>query len=196
MKIVLQKAGKAALLVIFPLVSLWAADTAMSKAIDTEHSVLTVRVYKSGFLSAFGHEHEIRAPIQTGTFDEDKPVVDLAVDARTLQVRDSGISDKDRAEIQATMLGPKVLDSEKFPDIRFHSTQVDHLGGEKWIVHGDLTLHGETRPVEVEVEGQNGHYRGSAQLRQKDFGITPVTVAGGTIKVKNEVRVEFEIVGK
>ena len=196
MRIVSQKASKAALLVIFPLASLWAADAAMSKLIDTEHSALTVRVYKGGFLSAFGHEHEIRAPIQTGTFNEDNPAVDFAVDARKLQVRAPDVSDKDRTEIQATMLGPKVLDSEKFPDIRFLSTQVDRLGGEKWVVHGDLTLHGETLPVKVEVEGQNGHYRGSAQLRQKDFGITPVTVAGGTIKVKNEVRVEFEIVGK
>jgi polyisoprenoid-binding protein YceI len=63
-------------------------------------------------------------------------------------------------------------------------------------VHGELTLHGETRPVRVTVEGQNGRYHGSAELRQKDFGITPVTVAGGTVKVKNEVRVEFDVVGK
>jgi hypothetical protein len=33
-------------------------------------------------------------------------------------------------------------------------------------------------------------------LRQSEFGITPVTVAGGTIKVKDEVRVEFEVVGR
>jgi len=36
-------------------------------------------------------------------------------------------------------------------------------------------------------------YRGSATLKQTDFGITPVTVAGGTVKVKNEVKVEFDI---
>jgi len=109
---------------------------------------------------------------------------------------DKDVSDKDRAEIQQTMLGPKVLDSEKYTEIRFHSTQVDRLGEGKWIVHGDLTVRGQTRPVKVEVEGQNGHYRGTAELKQKDFGITPVTVGGGVVKVKNEFRVEFEIVGK
>jgi hypothetical protein len=36
-------------------------------------------------------------------------------------------------------------------------------------------------------------YRGSATLKQTDFGITPVTVAGGTVKVKDEVKIEFEI---
>ena len=48
----------------------------------------------------------------------------------------------------------------------------------------------------ADVERQAQRYRGSAQLRQREFGITPVTVAGGAIKVKDEVRVEFEIVGK
>jgi hypothetical protein len=66
----------------------------------------------------------------------------------------------------------------------------------KWTAHGDLTLHGQSHPVKVDVERQDGRYRGSARLRQSEFGITPVTVAGGTIKVKDEVRVEFEIVGR
>ena len=113
-----------------------------------------------------------------------------------MRVMDKGISEKDRAEIQQTMLGPKVLDSEKFPTIRFRSTRVELLGEGKWSLLGDLTIHGETRPVKVRVEGENGHYRGTAELKQKDFGITPVTVGGGAVKVKNELRIEFDIVSK
>ncbi len=166
------------------------------KTIDTEKSVMTVRVFKSGLFSAFAHEHEISAPIQQGSFTEDNPSVELAVDARQMRVMDKDVSAKDRAEIQQTMLSPTVLDSERFPEIRYRSTQVDRLGGSKWIVHGDLTIHGQTHPVRVDVEGQNGHYRGFAEVKQRDFGITPITVGGGAIKVKNELRVEFEIVGK
>ena len=184
------------LLVVPALLPGWAADAGSQKAIDTERSVLTVRVYKTGLFSAFAHDHEIRAPIQKGVFDEDKSTVEFLVDAHALRVLDSDVSDKDRAEIQATMLGPKVLDSEKFPEIRFHSTEVNRLSESKWIVHGNLTLHGQTRPMKVDVELKNTRYRGSAQLLQKDFGITPVTIAGGTVKVKDEVRVEFEIVGR
>jgi polyisoprenoid-binding protein YceI len=166
------------------------------KEIDTARSVLSVRVYRSGLFSALGHDHEVRAPIQKGTFDEQSDSVDLRVDARALRIVDANISEKDRTEIQSTMLGPKVLDSERFPEIRFHASRVEPSPDGKWRLHGELTLHGETRPVIVEAEGQNGHYRGWAQLRQKDFAMTPVTVAGGTVKVKNEVRVEFEIFGK
>jgi len=35
------------------------------------------------------------------------------------------------------------------------------------VLLGDLTIHGETRPVKVRVEGENGHYRGTAELKQK-----------------------------
>ncbi len=44
------------------------------------------------------------------------------MDARKMRVMDKDVSDKDRAEIQETMLGPKVLDTAQFPEIRFHST--------------------------------------------------------------------------
>jgi polyisoprenoid-binding protein YceI len=172
------------------------AEASAERTIDTERSAMTVRVYKSGLFSSFGHDHEIRAPIKDGAFDEEKSTVWFVVEARSLQVRDSDASEKDRAEIQATMLGPKVLDSEKFREIRFHSTEINHHSNDQWTVHGNLTLHGQTRPVQAEVERKNDGYRGSARLRQKDFGITPVSIAGGSVKVKDEVRIEFEIVGK
>jgi hypothetical protein len=50
------------------------------------------------------------------------------------------------------------------------------------------------RPVAVDVTLKGEHYRGAATLKQTDFGITPVTVAGGTVKVKDEVKIEFEVV--
>jgi polyisoprenoid-binding protein YceI len=164
--------------------------------IDAEHSTLTIRVYKTGLFAAFAHDHEINAPIRQGSFDEDKQAVELSVDARTLRVVDPGVSASERSQIQATMLGPKVLDSDKFQEIKFRSTSVERAGEGKWTVHGELTLHGQTHPVKLEVQGGKGHYRGSAVLKQKDFGITPVSIAGGSVKVKDEIRVEFDIEGK
>jgi len=165
------------------------------RQIDVQKSKLTVRVYKSGLFSAFAHDHEITAPITHGVFQEANPSVELTVDARKLRVVDPEVSDKDRAEIQATMLSAKVLEAEKFPEISFRSSKIERLGADKWAVQGDLSLHGQTRPVKVEVERQSGIYRGSATVLQKDFGIEPIRIAGGSVKVKNEVRIEFEIVG-
>lgn len=175
---------------------LWVVYAISQTEIDTQRSVLTVHVYKSGMFSAFGHEHAVRAPIQHGTFDEDKGTVDFVLDAGTLQVLDPDVSEKDRADIQSTMLGPKVLDSSQFHEIRFQSTKVSRSGENRWTVNGDLTLHGQTHPAKVDVERRDGRYHGSARVRQSEFGITPVTIGGGTIKVKDEVGVEFEVVGK
>jgi polyisoprenoid-binding protein YceI len=176
----------------------WSAQPARAATadMDAEHSTLTIRVYKTGLFSAFAHDHEINAPIRHGSFDEEKQTVELSVDARTLKVMDPGVSVSDRVQIQSTMLGPKVLDSEQFQEIKFHSTSIERAGAEKWTLNGELTLHGQTHPVKVEVQGEKGHYRGSAVLKQKDFGITPVSIAGGSVKVKDEIRVEFDIVGR
>src|SRR5207247_11204022 len=175
------------LLAISAISMLWARNASVQTAIDPQKSSITVSVFKAGVFSAFGHEHEISAPMQQGSFTENPGSVELTVDARRMRVMDKGISEKDRAEIQQTMLGPKVLDSEKFPEIRFRSTGVERLGEGKWTVLGELTIHGETRPVNMHVEGANGRYRGEAELQQKDFGITPVTVGGGAVKVKEEL---------
>ena len=186
----------AAALLLLAVSSTAAAPT--TREMDVARSSMTIRVFKAGLFSAFGHNHVIRASIAQGAFDEGPglPSVELQVDARQLQVLDPDLSAKDRAEVQQTMLGPSVLDSARFPEIRFRSLTIEKAGEGKWRVHGDLTLHGQTRPVLAEVSGEPGHYRGSAKVRQTDFGIKPVSVGGGTIKVKNEVRVEFEIFGR
>jgi polyisoprenoid-binding protein YceI len=165
-----------------------------SRKIDGTHSTITVHVSKSGFLSAFAHNHEIQAPIQSGEVKQSgTQFVDLRVDARKLQVLDPEVSEGTRTQIQDTMNSIQVLDVGHFPEIRFQSTSVEPKGPGHWIVHGNLALHGKDRPIAVEVTLKDERFRGSASLKQTDFGITPVTVAGGTVKVKDEVKIEFEI---
>jgi hypothetical protein len=53
---------------------------------DTRHSTLKVRVFKSGMFSAFAHDHEIEAPIAQGSVSlSTKPSIELRVDARKLR---------------------------------------------------------------------------------------------------------------
>src|SRR5439155_558263 len=94
--------------VIFLSSLLWAADAPAGAAIDPQKSSITVSVFKAGVFSAFGHEHELSAPIEQGSFTENSASVELTVDARRMRVMDKGISEKDRTDIQQTMLGPKV----------------------------------------------------------------------------------------
>jgi polyisoprenoid-binding protein YceI len=173
--------------------ALAAAASAQQRAIDTERSVMTVRVYKAGVLSALGHDHEIAAPITSGTVDTAAHTVEMHLKAGALKVVDPNVSEKDRAEIQSAMLGAEVLDAAGHPEIVFRSTTVAPGGAGSWTVNGNLTLHGQTRPVTVEVRETGGHYVGTSRFKQTEYGITPVKVAGGIIRVKDEIRIEFDI---
>lgn len=165
--------------------------------VDPAKSTVKVHVFKAGLLSAFGHEHDIVAPIASGAVDtsSDTPQVELAFHATELKALDPDLKPTDRAEVQSTMVGPKVLDAERFPEIRFRSKVVTRAG-EGWQVEGELSLHGHTRPVSLRVTESGGSYSGSVKLRQTEFGITPVTIGGGTVKVKDELRLDFTIVLK
>jgi polyisoprenoid-binding protein YceI len=164
------------------------------KAIDVNKSSLKIRVFKSGAFSAFAHDHEIEAPITEGTIDPSANAVHLRVDSRKIRVLDREITADKRAEIQDTMQSATVLDVERFPDISYQSTTVTGRGEAHWEVRGNLTLHGKSQPVMVEVSLEVGHYRGSAAVKQSDFGIEPIRIAGGMVKVKDQVKIEFDIV--
>lgn len=164
-------------------------------AIDVERSTITIHVFKSGLFRAFADNHLIQAPVAKGSIDESAtPHVDLVIEAQRLHVLDPTLSPKDREQVQGRMLGAEVLDATRFPQIRFHSTAVEQLERDHWLVHGTLDLHGQTRLVTVKVTRENGRYIGWTTLRQTDFAITPVSVAGGTVKVKDEISIEFDIV--
>jgi polyisoprenoid-binding protein YceI len=169
-----------------------------ARPIDTERSTITVRVSKAGVFSPFaGDNHEVSAPIASGTInDSNNASIVLKIDARKLKVLDPKLPPDKRAEVQQTMHSDKVLDSMRFPNIEFASTKIRPDGHNKWVVVGNLTLHGETHPVTANVERRNGRYLGSTTFKQREFGISPVSVAGGTVKVKDEVKIEFDVVAK
>ncbi|HEV2198972.1 MAG TPA: YceI family protein [Bryobacteraceae bacterium] len=169
---------------------------ASDEIVDVNRSVLIVHVGKTGLFSAAGHEHWVDAPISRGQFNEGAEAqVEFAVDAQKMMVRpDEKTSTKDRAMIQETMQS-SVLESQKYPEIRFRSTSVTPMGRQAWRVAGTLTLHGVSKAVAVEVRRDGDVYAGSARLKQTEFGIQPVSIAGGVVKVKNELDITFKITG-
>lgn len=166
--------------------------TAQSHPIDLHRSTVTVQVFRGGVFSFAGDNHTIQAPIASGRVDESGQVVTLEIDAHQMKVLDPKLPAEKRAEVQQRMLGPEVLDTAKYPRIVFQSTSASRHG-EEVLVHGNLDLHGHREPVEVRAVAKNGSYRGFASIRQTRFGIQPVKVAGGTVRVKDEVRIDFTI---
>jgi hypothetical protein len=170
------------------------SGSAEDRLIDTERSTVTVRVFKAGPFRAIADDPVvIQAPLAEGTFDAAVPHVSIVIDTRRMRVLDPGLSAQDREQVQARMLGPDVLDVQRFRRIHFHSVTIEHLGGARWLARGELELRGQIRPFNVNVSAQNGRYTGRATVKQSDFGIVPISIAGGTVKVKDEITVDFDI---
>ena len=167
---------------------------AQAVPLDAGRSSLTIRVEKTGLFSAFAHNHSIEAPVASGQLDAGGRSIVLMFHAKEMKVVDEGVKDSERAEIDQMMKSDKVLDVQRFPEIRFSSTSVTPQPGDRFQVHGDLTLHGVTRPVDLTVALVHDRYTGSVKLKQTDFGIVPVSIAGGAVKVKDVVEIVFEIV--
>jgi polyisoprenoid-binding protein YceI len=167
---------------------------AASSPVDVEHSKLSIHVFKKGLFSGFAHDHDIAAPLSSGSVDPAAPSVEVDFDARQLKVLDPGTSAGDLAKIQETMLSDKVLDAARFPEISFISRSVKPAGENAYTVEGDLTLHGATHPLTLAVSLLNDHYKGSVKLQQSDFGITPISLFGGSVKVKDVIEISFDIV--
>ena len=165
---------------------------ASQKQIDPELSSLTIHVGKTGLLSAAGHEHTVKAPITEGTVDDGAEArVSFRVEAARLIV----MPEEHRDEIQHSMQ-EHVLESSRFPEITFVSSKVRPTGENVWRVSGMLMLHGHVKPLELQVRLINGRFVGSTEIKQTDFGIQPVSAAGGTVKVKNELTLDFSIMTK
>lgn len=180
---------------------------AATYTIAPEGNRLEVFTAKAGLFKAAGHAHVVRAMVFGGEIEADpaRPQgarLKLLIQAGSLKVMDPGLPEKDRATVQKNMEGDATLDVNRFATITFDSKAVsaepDGKGGYRVTLDGTLGLHGVENavkvPADVTIKGDDLTAKGEVQIRQKDFGITPFKAALGTIGVKNEVRIEFEIV--
>ncbi len=203
-----MRAFSAALIVLLAPFSLGAQGTA-SYSVDPQQSKVEIHVGKQGAFSAFGHDHLVAANQVSGDakFDAqnvDQSSVHLKIPTKSITVIDPGESEKDRKEVQAAMEGEKVLDVARFPEIAFTSTSVSGAkktpNGWELTLAGKLNLHGVEKPVtfplRVTANANELHGEGELSVLQTDYGITPVKAGGGTVKVKDKLKITFSIVAK
>jgi polyisoprenoid-binding protein YceI len=99
---------------------------------------------------------------------------------------------------------PDFFDVERYPEIRFRSTKVEGSSPGRFLVRGDLTVHGVTRPVMLDVEyhgwtpdpwgGRRAGFSASTEVDREDFGLTwNIAIETGGFVVGKKARLEFEI---
>jgi polyisoprenoid-binding protein YceI len=196
-------------LLLLALLAAGASAQTRTYTIVPSESRFWVFVAKAGLLSAFAHDHEIGVKGFSGKVTipaggAGSGALQLDIETKSLAVLDKKPSESDKKKILDAMHND-VLESAKYETIEFKSAAVSDLkqtGEDSYnlTLAGDLRLHGVTKriavPVQLTVTPQQLRATGQCTLRQSDFGIKPYSAAGGTVKVKNEVVVHFDIVAK
>lgn len=175
--------------------------------VDARASRFTVQAFATGILSAMGHNPRIGIRSFSGEVDFSAEAAKagafrLTMKSNSLGVLDD-ISDKDRREIEK-MMNEQVLESSKYPDILYEAPTVTiaRIDGSLYsaTLAGALSFHGVTRnqPITARIAVFDEMIRASGEfsLNQSDYGIKPISVAGGALKVKDELKFSFEMVAR
>ncbi len=170
------------------------AVTACARAdtwqIDPMHTAAQFSVRHMGISTVRGAFTKVSGSVQYDAADPSKTVINVSIDAASIDTRVT-MRDND-------LRSPAYFDVAKFPSLTFKSKRVEAAGGKLRVV-GDLTMHGVTREVTLDVEGPsqpmkdprgNLHMGASAttQINRKDYGVN-----GGGMMVADEIGITIDI---
>ena len=182
-------------------------ETSIHYVTDTRASQFTVQVFSGGLLSAFGHNPTIAisnfvGEAQVNPDDVEHSSLRITVKAESLTVKDN-VADKDRREMERAM-HEEILETASYPEIIYECTNISATkageGQYSVTLTGDLTLHGVTRshmvPARVALTEDSLRAFGTFTLMQTDYDLKLASVAGGALKVKDELKFSFNILAR
>lgn len=172
---------------------------------DPAASHVRIKLGRAGIFGFLGHDHLIEAPIAEGRIEMGPDAVRSSrvafrFSAAALAVVPGTEPADDIPEVEARMRGPEILDADRYPEIAFDSTDVHGRGGTAGEldlrVRGWLTLRGRKHvvevPVRVRLDGDSLSARGEVELRLRDLGIEPPSVAR-VVNVANRFTISIDV---
>jgi polyisoprenoid-binding protein YceI len=175
--------------------------------IDATASRFTVQAFATGVLSVFGHhpaigirDYEAEIQFVPQTFENAR--VHVKVQTSAMEVLDEMKRD-DRQKLEQEMFD-KVLNVNHFPTAVYEGKEITvHKLSDNLLqarVTGELSFHGVTQAFSFDARvtpmGTMLRISGEFPLRQSDYGIKPVSFAGGALRLKDEVKFKFELVAR
>ena len=171
----------------FPRVGTWTLDPTHT-AIEFEAKHLMIAKVKGRFADFDG--------ALTVADDPTKSSVSVTIKSASIDTRTGQRDDHLRS--------PDFLEVDKYPEIAFVSTSLEHDDGDDWRINGDLTIHGVTKPVtlKTEYEGQAGDpwggqrvaFSAETKISREDWGLTwnQALEAGGWL-VGKEIKLKLDV---
>lgn len=162
-------------------------------ALDPDHAALIFKVDHLGFSTYVGRFERFDVSLE---FEEDDPA-----ESRVAAIIDMTSLDVANDDFAETLMGPGWFDAAAFPEAQFQSTGIVITGENAGTMTGDLTLHGVTAPVNLEIAFNGGgrdRLRGAyaiglsarGEISRSAFGVDSFNGLVGD-KVGIEIEAEF-----
>jgi polyisoprenoid-binding protein YceI len=188
--------SQAFLLALALFLALSAAAQTSTWTIDPKHSTAQFTVRHLAISNVSGNFTNVTGTIDLNEKDITQSQVSAVIDVSSVDTR---VSDRDK-----DLRSPNFFDVEKYPTIEFKSKRIVNSAG-KLQVTGDLTMHGTTREVMLDVDGPTpelndpwGNVRrgfsASTTLNRKDFGLTyNHALKTGEAVVGDNVKIQIDL---
>lgn len=164
--------------------------------IDPMHSEITFKVKHLMITNVTGNFKQFDASMEANAEDFSDAAISFEADINSISTgneqRDTHLKSDD------------FFSAEQFPKLSFRSTSFTHKGGSDYVLNGDLTIKGNTKPVSLNVEfgGRMTDFYGqdkagfeiSGKINRSEFGLTwsAVTEAGGVV-VSDEIKLNLAV---
>ncbi|WP_338684327.1 YceI family protein [Streptomyces acidiscabies] len=164
--------------------------------VDPVHSAVSAVAQHLGISSVRGRFTEFSASVEVAPDDVTKSRVEAVIRASSI---DTGNSMRDEH-----LRSGDFLDVETYPEITYRSTGLSVAGADRWTVHGELSMRGVVRGVDLDLSylgtggdpwgGTRAAFRATAELRREDFAMNyNQVVAAGIAAIGTTLRVELDV---
>ncbi len=166
-------------LLIVVALGLPALARAATWTLDPAHTSVQFSVRHLMVSTVRGAFGKVTGTVQVDEKDLTRSKIQATIDAASIDTR---IEKRD-----AHLKSPDFLDVAKYPTITFVSKKIEQVDPGHFKVTGDLTLHGVTREVSLDVEG-------TTKINRKDFGVTwNQALEAGGVAVGDEVTITIDV---
>jgi len=192
-----MKKAAAMAVIVLGMFALATAACAETWAIDPMHSNISFSVQHLVISKVRGQFNKFSGSISATGTDPSSVKIEATIDASSVNTN--------QAKRDGHLMSPDFLDVAKYPTITFKSTKIEAAGDGKWKVIGNLTLHGVTKEVVLEVTGpsaeikdpQGNARRGASattSINRQDYGVAfNKTLDSGGLVAGNEVSISIDV---
>lgn len=155
---------------------------------------MRLQVFKTGLLSGKKHEFVFERFAGEAVYNAtamENSSVRFEIDAASVTLLDTWVSEKEREKI-LDFTRNEMLAVKRFPKIVYQSVAVRRMTNE-YLVEGNLTIRGITKPAEVSLTYRDGTFTGHAEVNMKSYGLKPPSAALGMIGTKEIMVLTFHL---